>query len=227
MGRATVAGGKPAMGVPVTGIALAEIAEGSLVKLNENGSPVEFYVAKHDYESGLNGAGRTLLVRKDVHTEMAWKSSTFASNTYSGSIADNWFNETYKASLDTEVQTLIATTKFRYTPGGGTNSVSTLSRSVFALSVTEHGMSADWANTEGSALPIASSLTIAYVDETAVLQVTRTPNKNGTTAVSAISKAGRVTSMSVAATGGYTRPAFTLPATALFDEETLEFKGVA
>ena len=32
---------------------LAQVTEGQLVKLNENGSPVEFYVAKHD---GVNGA---------------------------------------------------------------------------------------------------------------------------------------------------------------------------
>lgn len=38
---------------------------GSVVKLKEDGVLVDFYVAKHDYESGLNGVGRTLLVRKD------------------------------------------------------------------------------------------------------------------------------------------------------------------
>ena len=30
---------------------LGQVAVGTLVKLNENGSPVKFYVAKHDYES--------------------------------------------------------------------------------------------------------------------------------------------------------------------------------
>ena len=38
---------------------------GSIVKLKENGVLVDFYVAKHDYENGLNGMGRTLVVRKD------------------------------------------------------------------------------------------------------------------------------------------------------------------
>ena len=33
---------------------------GNIVKINENNSPIEFYVAKHDYESELNGTGRTL-----------------------------------------------------------------------------------------------------------------------------------------------------------------------
>ena len=40
-----------------TGTMLSDFEEGALVKLNENGSPVEFYVTKHDYEPDLNGAG--------------------------------------------------------------------------------------------------------------------------------------------------------------------------
>ena len=50
-----------------SGIPLSDYEEGALIKLNEGGSPVEFYVSKHDYESGLNGAERTLVVRKAVY----------------------------------------------------------------------------------------------------------------------------------------------------------------
>lgn len=46
-------------------IPLSNITPGAILYLNESGSPVPFYIAEHDYESGLNGAGRTLLVRKD------------------------------------------------------------------------------------------------------------------------------------------------------------------
>lgn len=38
---------------------LGNKSTGSIIKLKENGTLVDFYVAKHDYESGLNGAGRT------------------------------------------------------------------------------------------------------------------------------------------------------------------------
>ena len=41
---------------------------GSIVKLKENGVLVDFYVAKHDYENGLNGSGRTLLSARTVMT---------------------------------------------------------------------------------------------------------------------------------------------------------------
>ena len=42
------------------GTSLGNLDEGAIITLNENASPVEFYVAKQDYESVLNGAGRTL-----------------------------------------------------------------------------------------------------------------------------------------------------------------------
>lgn len=46
--------------LPVVGTSIGNLEEGAIITLNENASPVEFYVAKQDYESGLNGAGRTL-----------------------------------------------------------------------------------------------------------------------------------------------------------------------
>ena len=46
-------------------IPLSTITPGAILYLNESGSPVPFYIAKHDYESGLNCACRTLVVRKD------------------------------------------------------------------------------------------------------------------------------------------------------------------
>ena len=46
--------------LPQTGIAIGNLDEGAIITLNEGASPVEFYVAKQDYESGLNGEGRTL-----------------------------------------------------------------------------------------------------------------------------------------------------------------------
>ena len=54
---------------------LGQVSEGTIVKINENGSPVDFYVSKQNYESGLNGAGRTLVVRKDVYDQRQWHSS--------------------------------------------------------------------------------------------------------------------------------------------------------
>ena len=47
------------------GIPLSTIPPGAILYLNESGRPVPFYIAKHDYESAINGAGRTLVVRRD------------------------------------------------------------------------------------------------------------------------------------------------------------------
>lgn len=53
--------------VSLKGTLLSDLTEGSVVLIQENDIKAEFYIAKHDYESSLNGAGRTLLVRKDCY----------------------------------------------------------------------------------------------------------------------------------------------------------------
>ena len=201
-----------------TGTMLSDIEEGELVKLNENGSPVEFYVAKHDYEPDLNGAGRTLLVRKDVYDSRVWDAGNV--NAYANSDIDAWFNGDYKNLLDPSIQAAIGTTKFYYTPGNGNWTVGTLERAVFALSATELGKSNSNANVEGSSLPIATTLQIAYQNSSKVAQWTRSPNKGGTVAVWWISINGNIS-------GGYcadvlgSRPVFTLPSTIRADDTGL------
>ena len=39
-------------------VTLGSKAEGSIIKLKENGVLVDFYIAKQNYESGLNGAAQ-------------------------------------------------------------------------------------------------------------------------------------------------------------------------
>ena len=149
---------------------------GSIVKLKENGVLVDFYVAKHDYENGLNGSGRTLVVRKDCYDTRQWHTSNV--NAYATSAIDTWLNSTYKNLLDADIRGVIGTTKIKYTPGNGNTTVGTLERAIFLLSVTELGRSASYANTEGTALSIASSLQIAYLNGSAVVQWTRSPGTN-------------------------------------------------
>ena len=222
MGKVMLSGIVPPLVAPVTGIQLGDIAEGSIVNLNENGSPAEFYVAKHDYESALNGAGRTLLVRKDCYDARAWHSPNV--NAYASSVIDAWLNGDYKALLDAGVQNIIGATKFYYTPGNGDTTVVTLERSIFLLSVTELGLKDNYANVEGTALPISSTLRMAYLNGSLVNQWTRSPKTDVT---------NRVWESSTNGGCGYnfctyaygSRPAFTLPSGACFDEETMLFNG--
>lgn len=183
---------------------------GSIVKLKENGVLVDFYVAKHDYENGLNGSGRTLVVRKDCYDTRQWHTSNV--NAYATSAIDTWLNSTYKNLLDADIRGVIGTTKIKYTPGNGNTTVGTLERAIFLLSVTELGRSASYANTEGTALSIASSLQIAYLNGSAVVQWTRSPYTSSTSGACYLFTNGNVYYYGCNNTGG-SRPAFTLPST--------------
>lgn len=199
---------------------LGQVAVGTLVKLNENGSPVEFYVAKHDYESGLNGAGRTLLVRKECYDNRVWNSVQV--NTYASSTLDSWLNSDYKNLLDSDFLTVIGTTKFQYTIGYGDKTLSTLERAIFQLSRTELGFTlpAD-ANFEGNILPIASILQKAFLNGETNSQWTRTPNTSYLTAAFFVYAGGSSDSTGVTAEAG-SRPAFTVPSTlSVTDDGTL------
>ena len=183
---------------------------GSIVKLKENGVLVDFYVAKHDYENGLNGSGRTLVVRKDCYDTRQWHTSNV--NAYATSAIDTWLNSTYKNLLDADIRGVIGTTKIKYTPGNGNTTVGTLERAIFLLSVTELGRSASYANTEGTALSIASSLQIAYLNGSAVVQWTRSPGTNYANYAYYLNTNGNVGNYYCNNTSG-SRPAFTLPST--------------
>lgn len=183
---------------------------GSIVKLKENGVLVDFYVAKHDYENGLNGSGRTLVVRKDCYDTRQWHTSNV--NAYATSAIDTWLNSTYKNLLDADIRGVIGTTKIKYTPGNGNTTVGTLERAIFLLSVTELGRSASYANTEGTALSIASSLQIAYLNGSAVVQWTRSPYTNYANYACYLNTSGNVHNDFCSSTYG-SRPAFTLPST--------------
>lgn len=204
--------GGTAFTVPFSkGIPLSTITPGAILYLNESGSPVPFYVCKHDYESGLNGAGRTLLVRKDCYDERAFSSNN---NAFSGSSMDTWLNNSWLKLLDAGIQAAISKTKFYYTPGNGNNTVSTLQRAVFLLSVTELGKSSRYANTEGTALSsaVCSQLAIAYRNGSAVTQWTRTPYTFNGVTVYYLFTNGSIDSTFYANSNG-SRPAFTLPGT--------------
>lgn len=244
MGKVTVVGGKPAMEAPSAGIVLSTIAEGSVVKLNESGTPAEFYVAKHNYESGLNGAGRTLLVRRDCYTTIQFNTSSPSVLNYSTSNLHSWFNSTYKALLDSAVVSAIGTTKFYYTnnPGGLSQTskytLATMSAAIFALSLTELGRTDSYAKTEGSALPIASLCTdISYNYSsnagTYGTQHTRTLSSYKANYVYTIwyeiLRGTAYVTVNQSISNGHdlgARPCFTLPSASVFDEKTLLFKGV-
>lgn len=203
---------------------LGNKATGSIIKLKENGTLVDFYVACHNYEQSLNGAGRTLVVRKDVYDQRAWHSSNV--NAWASCTMRSWLNSTYKALLDADIQEAMGTTTYRYTPGNGNNTVTTRSDAVFLLSLTELGQSHTYANVEGSALPIASTLQIAYQGGSATAQWTRSPYTRVTDYAWGLLSGGGVGGSRCTSTNG-SRPAFTLPSSLYVSDDGSVFQNTA
>ena len=207
---------------------LGDKPAGSIIKLKENGTLVDFYVAKHNYESGLNGTGRTLVVRKDTYDDRAWDSGNV--DAYASSDLDSWFNSTYKNRLDADIRSLIGTTNIRYTPGNGNITLGTLPRAIFALSLTELGESHSYANTEGSALPIASTLSIAYRNGSPTTQWTRSPRKSSSASSTNLVWGGGPTGFFAPdrCSSSYgSRPAFTLPSSLYVSDDGSVFENTA
>lgn len=197
---------------PMAGTPLSELAEGTLIKILENGAPVEFYLAKHSYEPSLNGEGRELLVRKDIHSKVVWNSSGVI--VYAGSTIDTWQNRTYKSTLSGAVQSLIGTTSF-YSSVSGNSEVAPLERAVFSLA--EHELyNSGGSIVEGSLLPIANTLKFANYNGSPANWYTRTPYPPYE--VTEMHTDGKGWSHSPLQASGV-RPCFTLPSTALVDAD--------
>lgn len=188
---------------------LYDKAEGSIIKIAESGTPVAFYIAKHNYEAGLNGDGRTLMVRKDC----------YGNDTFNN-IA-SWISGTYLHLLDPEIQTAIGTTKFYYVAKGSSDNNPTMNQSaVFMLSLKELGKRRSNASTEGTKLPIAELLQIAYLHGKAVRQWTRTPIIDGGYLICTVNADGSASDEAAGREAGC-RPVFTLPSDMILTDEML------
>lgn len=135
---------------------LSNIVEGDTVFIEENGTLVEFIVAKHNYESELNGTGQTLLVRKVAAVARAYDNEWAR---YDGSDVDTWLNQVYAKSLPSvALNQVISSTTFRcyrgqnglrkkalqwaniyYASTRSSATVITLSKKFFLLSALELG----------------------------------------------------------------------------------------
>ena len=202
----------------ISGVSLGDYTEGSIIYIPENGANAAFYVAKHNYESVLNGNGRTLVVRKDCYNSLAYGARS--QNSYSSSLLDRWFNGDYISVLDETIRSNIVPTKIYCAVGMRDTTITTISREVFAVSASEMNLSGSGVPVEGSALPISNVLKIAYYNGAAVLQWTRTSRASSTANACPVKADGTVNTGYAVDSTGYSRPAFTLPHTMLFDPNT-------
>lgn len=198
-------------------------AEGSIIKLPESGTLVEFYIAKHNYEAALNGAGQTLVVRKDCYDNRARNSKN--NNNWATNSILTWLNNSYFGTLGADVQPFVGPTSYYYTDKNSTNSpVSTMQSKIFFLSLTELGLEdpdeASYANVEGTTLPIAQILRIAHLNGAANTQWTRTSYKLNVNTSYSISRAGTVEKGNTTGSNG-SRPCFTLPGDMILTDDML------
>lgn len=135
------------------------------VYLMEGSTKVKFYVLAHNYESGLNGNGRTLFCRESPATSGVHNVSKRDTYLVNNSGEDTWYKNTYANKFSEEVRNLIGMTKYaghyvRYydhSSTGGGNGIEldgdTYKSSFFPISAAEVGASG---YSDGSALSSAA-----------------------------------------------------------------------
>lgn len=146
---------------------LSNLANGSLVKLNEDGQAKKFIKLDNDHYG--TGTGVTL-IRKDAFNERQWEASYDGSykNRYIGCLLDNFCDGIWPMKLDPEIRDCIVPVPIVVAEGNNVATLHTIYRKAFALSATEVGLSG-W-QVEGTAFAYFSdnAKRIAYFDETAV-----------------------------------------------------------
>ena len=190
---------------------------GSIITLTENDTtPAEYYVAAHNYESALNGSGRTLVVRKTCLPSMAWNRTYL--NAYAQSTIDSWLVNTFTTRFSNDLKASIGSTKFYYMPGSQDTTVTTLQRSVFLLSLAELDLTFTNTPSDGTALAIADKLTGAQWSRTPVpTSATNVLRKNDS----------NMTEYDLCTTLLPIRPAFTLPSTFVVDSTSTQAQAVS
>ena len=196
---------------PLAGTPLSQLTEGTIIKINENGTPVEFYLAKHSYEPDLNGAGRELLVRKDTTNSVVWSSAN--NNDYSLSNLDSWLNTSYAGRFQENTIALISTSIFVYYNPNTSAANARLTRSFFCLSLAELGFPGG-----GGRVPSGNPLPISDTLHNVSNQWTRSVNSGSGWDILAY-YAGENYAPANVGESHPARPCFTLPDTARVDSD--------
>lgn len=141
------------------------------VYLMEGSTKVKFYALAHNYESGLNGKGRTLFCRESPAGSGTHTTSTKENYRVDSNNEDAWYKNTYVNKFSGEVRKLIGMTKYigqyvymTYTQTGNPSKAvldgDTYESSFFPLSTAEVGGSNF---SDGSALSSAAISRLANI----------------------------------------------------------------
>jgi len=155
------------------GTPLSKLAVGDVVKIMENGSPVNFILIAKDYPA----AGDTLLMRSASAGQMPMGADDvyLSIRSYSGSNIDTWLGNTYLARFSADVQNLIQAVTIdshEITGSPGTLQATTINCKVFILSATE--ITGQASNAEGTKIPYFTSLAMVPATNVWTRQVAQT-----------------------------------------------------
>lgn len=216
---------------PKADTAVSTLAVGTLVKIKENGSPVEYMVVHQGlpssmYDASCNGCW---LVRKDIAEQRAWDSTN---NDYKNSDIQAYLNGGWTSRYETGILSQIKQVKIPYVNGTGSSPVASgangLSCKIFLLSGYEVGFSTSDNSSfprDGAKLSYFSSGTsssannkrIANYNGSATNWWLRSPHTNDTSGVWVVASGGSYDFWGYISTYGV-RPALVLDSSALVDE---------
>lgn len=220
---------------------LGSVAVGSIVKLNENGSPVNYIVVHQgkpssSYDSSCDG---TWLLRQDIAENRMWDSGN--SNVLESSDIQSYLNGTWINRYDTDIRNAIKQVKIPYRQNGGSsgtdrNGANGLSCKIFLLSGKEVG----WDSSDNQYFPndgaklayfldgtgsSANSKRVAKLNGSADHWWLRSPFINGTNRVWRVDSNGDYISRYANNSCGV-RPALVLPSTLFVTDDGLVFVTV-
>lgn len=217
---------------PVAGTAVSTLSVGTLVKIKENGSPVEYMVVHKGLPSSMydESCDGCWLLRKDIAENRVWDSTN---NDYAKSDIQAYLNGAWTSRYETGILSQIKQVKIPYVNGTGGSPVASgangLSCKFFLLGVYEIGYTYSDSNKfpiDGAKLAYfdagssvnARNKRLAYQNSVVREWWLRAPNREDTNTVWEISTQGYCIGAPATSAWYYVRPACILPSDALVDE---------
>lgn len=222
-----------ASATPMAGAPLGNLAKGTLIKILENGAPVEHLIVNQGLPSSMYDAScdGCWVLRKDIAENRVWDS---LNNDYKNSDIQAYLNGSWLSRYSAGVLSQIKQVKIPYQNGTGSggsvaSGANGLSCKIFLLSGYEVGFSTSdnsYFPRDGAKLSYFSSGTsssannkrIANYNGSATNWWLRSPDTNDTNDVWGVYSGGDYNSWSCYHSIGV-RPALVLPATALVDQD--------
>lgn len=222
-----------ASATPKAGTPVSSLAVGTLIKINENGAPVEHLIVNQGLPSSMydTSCDGCWVLRKDIAENRAWDSSD---NNYKNSDIQAYLNGSWVSRYSAGVLSQIKQVKIPYQNGTGSggsvaSGANGLSCKIFLLSGYELGWTTSdnsWFPKDGAKLSYFDSGTgsaannkrIANYNGSAAIWWLRSPYTSHTVNVWGVNTGGSYLNWSYGRTYGV-RPALVLPSTALVDQD--------